>query len=185
MFTGVVLAGGASKRMGTDKARLRLADGSTLLQQACAVLQRAGAAEVLVSGQGAGGIADRRPGIGPLGGIDAVLDGVKSTHLLVIPVDMPRLPPRLLQGLATEAGGQTSRCFARFALPALLSVQQLREGALQAILDLGEARKRSVHALLDALRCERLPISDADAALLVNLNTRQDWQGFQEHSHVA
>jgi len=185
MFAGVVLAGGASRRMGVDKARLRLADGRTLLQQACEVLHKAGACEVLVSGQGAGGIADRHPDIGPLGGIDAVLDDATSEHLLVIPVDMPRLPPRLLQALAAAAQAETSRCFVGFALPALLSVPRLRRGALQQVLDLTDPRQRSVRALLDQLDSEYLPISDADAALLTNLNTRQQWRAFQEHSHVA
>ena len=58
-FTGVVLAGGRSSRMGRDKALLEI-DGCTLLDRAVALLHEAGAATVIVSGDRPGAIGDVR-----------------------------------------------------------------------------------------------------------------------------
>jgi molybdenum cofactor guanylyltransferase len=52
-FLGVILAGGASRRMGTSKADL-VVDGQTLLARTLSVLRAAGASRVLVIGAPAG-----------------------------------------------------------------------------------------------------------------------------------
>ena len=72
VFKGVVLAGGQSSRMGSDKANLILKN-KTLLQNACELLTAAGASDVLISrnvqSTTAQYIADIYPGSGPLGGL--------------------------------------------------------------------------------------------------------------------
>lgn len=93
---GAVLAGGQSRRFGSDKA-LAMLDGRTLLDHAQAAL-RPHCDAMIVVGR-AGGLADwPRPGMGPLGGIAAALghaarDGFDQ--LLTAPVDCVRLPPGL------------------------------------------------------------------------------------------
>ncbi len=78
----IVLAGGASRRMGTDKTRIVLG-GRTLLERSVDALRRAGAERIVVvgrDGDGAGlpegvvAVADSSPGSGPLGGI---IDGLR------------------------------------------------------------------------------------------------------------
>ena len=78
---GAVLAGGASRRMGRDKALMEH-EGRTLLARAVAVL-RAVLDEVIIVGlqqqrssvPGAPIVEDLRPGLGPVGGIHAALSG--------------------------------------------------------------------------------------------------------------
>jgi len=106
-FTGYVLAGGKSTRMGRDKAVLSL-NGRTLLETALAAA-RSVAREVFILGSselyGRYGtvIADIFPGCGPLGGIHAALKHSKTELNLILAVDTPFLSNRLLAYLGERA----------------------------------------------------------------------------------
>ena len=78
----IVLAGGASRRMGTDKTRIVLG-GRTLLERSIAAVGQAGAQRIVVVSRDANAnglpagvvaVADSLPGSGPLGGI---VDGLR------------------------------------------------------------------------------------------------------------
>ena len=97
-FTGVVLAGGRSSRMGRDKALVEVA-GRPLASIAAQALADAGAAEVLVIGGDAdalGGlglavVADEHPGEGPLGAIITALARAREGIVMVLACDMPAI----------------------------------------------------------------------------------------------
>ena len=82
---GAVLAGGASTRMGADKAFIEI-DGVPMAARAAAALTAAGVAAVLVvGGDGARlgelgllAVPDRHPGEGPLGGVITALGALES-----------------------------------------------------------------------------------------------------------
>ncbi|MEL0642026.1 molybdenum cofactor guanylyltransferase [Pseudoalteromonas aliena] len=103
VFTGVVLAGGQSSRMGSDKANLILKN-KTLLQNACELLKAAGASNVLISRnvQSATSqyIPDIYPDSGPLGGIYSTLMATEQ-DILVTAVDMPLLTCNLLSQIVS------------------------------------------------------------------------------------
>ncbi len=75
-FAGAVLAGGASSRMGRDKAFIAI-DGVALVSRGAQALSEAGATRVVVVGGdaprlgelGLAHVADQFPGEGPLGGL--------------------------------------------------------------------------------------------------------------------
>lgn len=98
---GAVLAGGESRRFGSDKA-LALLDGRPLIDHAIAALA-AQTDAVIVCGR-EGGIPDRPgPGLGPLGGVNAALHEALAhgfDAVLTCPCDLPMLPPRLAERLA-------------------------------------------------------------------------------------
>jgi molybdopterin-guanine dinucleotide biosynthesis protein A len=108
-WTGVVLAGGKSLRMGRDKALIEV-DGRTLLDRALDALDPH-CAELLVIGEqekyGAVGpfvIADEWPGKGPLGGIATAMRYASNDKLLVVACDMPHLTTRLFDLLKANLG---------------------------------------------------------------------------------
>jgi molybdenum cofactor guanylyltransferase len=95
-IAGVVLAGGQSRRMGTDKAGIDYL-GETFLERAQSLLREVGCDPVLISGRPglAGGIEDSHPGAGPA---QAIFDAMTNlpddcSGALFIPVDMPLLTP--------------------------------------------------------------------------------------------
>jgi molybdopterin-guanine dinucleotide biosynthesis protein A len=104
-FTGAVLTGGASTRMGTDKAFVPVpGDGRPLARVAVDALRAAGAAEILAVG-GDGGrlraeidavlkpVPDRWPGEGPLGGITTALAAARHPVVVVLACDLPNVTP--------------------------------------------------------------------------------------------
>ncbi len=98
---GYVLAGGRSSRMGRDKALLTLA-GKPLVEHAVKKLQRLCAKVSVLSGNSelaAYGqlVPDNLASCGPLGGIEAALLDSEFAWNLILPVDMPFVPTRLLE----------------------------------------------------------------------------------------
>jgi len=98
------LAGGASRRMGTDKALLRV-DGQSLLDLMRQKLLDAGADKVIILGRSGskGAVPDPVPDKGPVFAAMHYLSGqvIGSKHLFV-PLDMPALPPSLLKTLSQQ-----------------------------------------------------------------------------------
>lgn len=93
-FSGAVLAGGASSRMGRDKALVDF-KGRPLVEVALVALERAGAAEVAVIGGSEDALAplgheivpDLHPGEGPLGAIITALTWANHDVCMVLACD--------------------------------------------------------------------------------------------------
>jgi len=106
-LTAFILAGGKSTRMGADKAFVLL-DGRTLLARALD-LARSLTRDVRIVGDPAKFAAigpvveDVFPGCGPLAGIHAALRASPTEMNLILAVDVPFVPPELLQGLIARA----------------------------------------------------------------------------------
>lgn len=190
MLYGVVLAGGASRRMGRDKALMQF-NGRTLISHAAHLLEAAGCERVVVSRNKDGYIADKIDDVGPLGGVHAVIseimNGVSQTRLndeiskiyeaelLVLPVDMPQMTPQFLSRLIALGRQHQQACYVenRF-LPFYLPVNTNTLTVLNAyLIDQGKRRVvgflEQVNALvLSSLSCE-------NEAQWLNVNSPSDW----------
>jgi len=113
-FSGVVLTGGQSRRMGRDKALIDVA-GEPLCIRTARVLVEAGASDVVAIGGDGGTIealglgwhADQYPGAGPLGGIITALRVMAGDIVVVVATDLVALTPPIIEaivaGLTPEA----------------------------------------------------------------------------------
>ena len=106
-LSAAVLAGGQSRRMGTDKALLRLTPGGpTLIEMVLAAVRAVADDVFLVANDdrlahlGLRTVPDAFPGAGSLGGIYSAVEGAGESHCLVVACDMPFLSPPLLRALA-------------------------------------------------------------------------------------
>jgi len=160
VITGIVLAGGASRRFGTDKLAAEL-DGATLLSRAIGAV-RAVAGQVIVAGSEQDGspgdqdeavifVADREPSAGPLVALADVLASLARApaaadprHDLAVVVggDMPRLVPavlsRMLERLNSDVDVEAVLLEApgarrRQVLPLALRVEPATRAAAAAI----------------------------------------------------
>lgn len=112
--SAVILAGGESRRMGRDKAWVRLG-GRPLLELAVEKVRQFGVREVFISGRPGADysalncpvLLDREPGFGPLGGIERALCIASSPLVLVLAVDMPHLPTTILRAISDRADRDT------------------------------------------------------------------------------
>lgn len=102
----VVLAGGRSSRMGTDKSDLRYKE-QTFLKIQIQKGQKLGIDDILISGYRGGDcggriVPDRFVEKGPLGGLEACLRQAIHPRCLVLSVDTPLVSVPALQGLIRE-----------------------------------------------------------------------------------
>jgi molybdenum cofactor guanylyltransferase len=103
-----LLAGGASRRMGRDKALLELNGVPMVVRMAR--LAEPHVASVTVVGPperyaslGLGVVPDRWPGVGPLGGIATALTGSSVDWNLILSCDLPYLTSEWLEWLIARA----------------------------------------------------------------------------------
>lgn len=110
-ISAAILAGGASRRMGRNKALLPfrgrplIARIHEIVQDLCEdvflVTNDPGPYDFLPCPK----IPDRVPGKGPISGVDAALRHSRHPHVLVVGCDTPFLSPSLLERLAGETAG--------------------------------------------------------------------------------
>lgn len=99
-LVATIMAGGASSRMGTDKAELRLGE-ETLLERTVRIASGCGVAVYVIgrdrptawSGPACAFVRDLAPGEGPLGGIVSALAAADGAAVLALPCDLPALTP--------------------------------------------------------------------------------------------
>jgi molybdopterin-guanine dinucleotide biosynthesis protein A len=190
MVSAILLAGGRSSRMGSDKASLMLA-GQTLLQRSVAVLSEVAAEIVIVHAPGqrlparelvvpTTLIEDPVEGEGPLIGIAAGLRHAALETALVVAVDMPFLQPSLLRLLAGRATSGR-----RIVVPMYLDRPQplcsaFRRDALATIDRYIEAGERRIMTVADDLGAERLApegwsTADPHGRSFDNVNTPEEF----------
>ncbi len=181
-ITGLILAGGASRRFGTDKARVAV-EGRAMIARVFEAVS-AVTDEVLVSVREGGGdyglaarvVEDAVPGAGPLAGLEAGLRACRTPWLLVVACDMPFLTAEALDAVTRQRA------------PGLDAVvAQTPDGRLQplcacysaAILPVVEAQlrsgRRSMRGLLERLGAVRVaPLPEAPRR---NVNRPGDLKG--------
>lgn len=108
-ITAVIIAGGKSRRFGTDKA-LYPFEGRPLIEHAAAVLRRIFTHVIISTNDiakfsylGLPCFADTIPGIGPLGGIYTALSTARTHYIFTAACDMPNLNEGLIRDMASLA----------------------------------------------------------------------------------
>jgi molybdopterin-guanine dinucleotide biosynthesis protein A/molybdopterin converting factor small subunit len=188
---GLLLAGGKSSRMGRDKASIVLGgDGLTqagralgLLRQFCGpvCLSLREGQSVPSGGEGVPVLRDAPGAQGPLAGILAAFHQAPGAAWLVMACDLPLVRPGVLARLAARYAGDPSRPFVAYAsasdgLPEPLCA--IYGPSARPVLERHAARGhfcprhilREENALL-------LPLPEAEARVLTNVNTPEDLAG--------
>jgi molybdopterin-guanine dinucleotide biosynthesis protein A len=179
---GLVLAGGKSRRMGSDKALL-MRDGETQLARAVALLERH-VERVFVSTRADqteederkkfAQIVDRYEGMGPIAGVLSAMDEHPDVAWLVIACDLPNIDDETISNLLD--GQKVERPFTAFTS----SYDGLPE-PLCAVYGVG-ARKLVDELLEEGIKCPRKILIRSDTELLEqphpqaldNVNTPED-----------
>ena len=172
---GVVLAGGRSRRFGSDKALAELG-GHTLLDRAVATLA-AQCDAVVVAGRAeapAPVVADRpQAELGPLGGLNGALHHAAAhgfDAVLSIPVDGFALPPDLIGELSPAP-----------AIAGDAPVIGLWPVAVRDALDafLAQDQVHAVRAFAAQIGARAVTLSRMPA----NINTPADFAALKDHAH--
>jgi len=184
-ITGALLVGGESRRMGENKAFLKI--GETMLCERNDVCQ-----EVLISSRQAESyekfgypvILDRIKGKGPLGGLYSILSEARHEYVFLVACDMPLLSGEGIRSLYGQLGDYDA-----LVPKALGKLHPLHAFYHKRILALVEQNvwkeKLRISEILDECRARIVEIDKsselhANMAVkeenLMNVNTPYDWQ---------
>lgn len=168
---GVVLAGGKSSRMGTDKAQL-LRGQQPMLAFCEQLLSECGVKEIRISRNIEQGIRDVFPECGPLGGIYSSIRDLNNTAVLILPVDMPLLNAEDLRQLIAQGERfKVPTYYQDCYLPLYLPVnEQVIDYLHQQLSHNGNLK---VRGLAEQFGGRALP--SLGLANLINTNTPQQW----------
>lgn len=190
LVSGVILAGGASRRMGRDKALLDL--GGRPLIAVVAERLRAVADEVIICANHVARYApfadrcvpDIYPGVGTLGGLHAGLHAAGHDWVMVVGCDMPFIRPVVLSWFVAAAAGRDLVILKHpdGRLEPLHAVYHKRcLPAIEASIAAGERRADAFHLGLRVRYvspAELAPL-DPDLGSFRNLNTPEQWLAAQ------
>ena len=194
--TGVILAGGQSRRMGQPKEGVVLWDGRPMIAHIIDVL-RAVCRRVVVVGECRGFVfpssgdisqlSDVHPGQGPLAGIETMLASGLDDRYLIIACDQPLLTSSLLH-LLTRRPAPVPRVFrAAPGQPLCPFPGVYPTGWLPAVQDALARDARSVCRLLVETSCMLIPLPSTERFRLQSLNTPDEvaacWSNMDMHDH--
>jgi molybdopterin-guanine dinucleotide biosynthesis protein A len=192
-LTGIVLSGGQSQRMGSNKALMEL-DGQTLIARALDQLSRL-CDELIISANDielyahlpARVIPDVIPGRGALSGIHASLAAMRHERAIVVACDMPFLSLSFLRFMVALAPGydvvvpRLGRYYeplhAVYGAGCMAPIEQLLAAGPQRVVKLYE-RVRVREVTEDQVRLFGAELS------FVNVNVPEDWAEVQRLSRV-
>ena len=194
--TGVILAGGESRRMGRNKALMRLGDG-TLISRTLKRLQIVTDEIILISNSAhlytelsVQVYEDLIPDSGALGGVYTGLSYAANNAVLCVACDMPFLQPKLMTFLLSvleehDAVVPYTREMKQSnpKLQTLCAVYSRRcAQTMHRMLGEGELR---LHALCDRATVRMVPPDewqnfDPKGLSFVNINTREDFEKVKE-----
>jgi molybdenum cofactor guanylyltransferase len=191
-LAGYVMAGGASRRFGSDKALAEFG-GRTLLACMCELVLAAAGNVHVVAPKGRyaelefPSMEDRWPDEGPLGGIITALGATAASHVsaewnLIVSCDMPFLTREWLQFLGTKAQASDAEVLvprSGYGLEPLCACWRTSAaGTFYAAFESGvrkvtEAMKRVRMEILDEPHWKRF---DTAGQLFWNMNTQEDYE---------
>ncbi|HEY7050807.1 MAG TPA: molybdenum cofactor guanylyltransferase [Mycobacterium sp.] len=180
-LAGVVLAGGASRRMGRDKATLPYL-GGTLLEHVVTVVGERCAPVFVIAAPGqpmpatdADVLRDHVPGVGPLvatgRGLRAAADA-GATWAFICAVDMPFLDAALIDTLVESSTNLTADVVLPWDGRDHFLAGLYRTSLVDTVATLVDAGERSMAALVNSVEAQRIVVADGRA--LTNVNSAAD-----------
>lgn len=181
--SAAVLLGGASSRMGRDKARLELA-GEPLATRTARLADALFEEVLLVGGDPPPEAPGRRVPDPPgptcaLRGVVAALGAATAPRVWIAATDLPFLSPDLVLGLVAYPAADAVVPRTADGIHPLCAVYR-REPALEAAREALAAGQLAIRAALEKLEVTYLEgadlaLADPDGRALTNVNTPEDW----------
>lgn len=184
--TGVLLAGGKSRRMGEDK-RFVLVGEQTLFERSCAVLCEVFEQVCVVIAHDSSElpatvqvVRDLVPNCGSLGGLYTGLRKAETEHIFLAACDMPFMDPDVIRYMV-HFKGQADIVISRWATRLQPTHAVYGRGCLPVLEEMMNLHNRKIQSMMGhpALRVhvieeEEIREIDRDGRSLCNINTPSD-----------
>jgi molybdopterin-guanine dinucleotide biosynthesis protein A len=186
-LTVVLLAGGESRRMGSDKATIAF-HGKPLWQHQIDLLRSLRPEKILVSARKEPSwlplevevLLDEPPSRGPLSGLTRTLEQMQTTHLAALAVDMPFMTSEQMQvlwGRATIGCGVVPMIGERAEPLAAIYPREAAPHFAAGLVGRDFSLQRLVRSLVTANLVQIFSVPQKDEHLYRSVNEPGDFQG--------
>lgn len=183
-LSAVLLAGGESRRMGQDKATIEFR-GESLWQRQLATLRDVAPETIFVSARSDPAwrpndclfVADSSESHGPWSGLAAAIAQMRSSHLLVLAIDMPLMTAAYLRSLGefTRDGcGVVPQRGESYEPLAAIYPREADVDLAQPSPDRDYSLQSLIGRLINAGKVRARSISESERALFRNVNAPRD-----------
>ncbi|MEG4999163.1 molybdenum cofactor guanylyltransferase [Microcoleus sp. B4-D4] len=188
----IVLAGGQSSRMGTDKALLEI-EGKSLLQRALEVAASVTPQVYVLTAwpdryrstltEQSQFLLEYNPGSGPLVALTQGLTEIPADWILLLACDLPLLEPQIIQNWASQltAIPQSTLAIVPYQKsrwePLCGFYRQQSLASLQSFIEKGG---RSFQKWLNQIQAIPLPVGEREAIMLSNCNTLEEFEQLKD-----
>ncbi|GAB5417698.1 MAG: molybdenum cofactor guanylyltransferase [Crocinitomicaceae bacterium] len=183
-FSGIILAGGRSSRMGEDKALLQI-DGKPMIQHVSDVLRELCDEVIIASSNekhaqyGDLMVKDSAKDIGPLAGIQAGLLAAKNERSFVLSCDTPFVTKEILEALAEHfEGEQITLPSSQGRLQPLIAIYG--KEVLTTIASNLERNEHSLMQLQKICSAKVIHFDESESKAFENINTPSEWKQWNE-----
>ncbi len=195
--TGLVLAGGSSRRMGQNKPLLVLG-GETLIARQLRLLRGVCRSVAVLgptewfTGLDVAVLPDELPGRGPLGGLYTGLKRTRTEFNLLLGCDLPFVDPRFLdflcrRALALRADVTVPESHDRGAQPLCGLYRRRAWKAVRATLEAGVNKFTAFfpRVLVDRVPWREIARAGFSSRMFDNMNTREDYEAAKKRLSVS
>jgi molybdenum cofactor guanylyltransferase len=182
--SAVMLAGGKSRRMGEDKAKILFRD-VPLWQNQLQILRKLSPKEIFVSAPSQPAwrpsdvtfVPDDQPSRGPLSGIAAALSRITTNHLLALAIDMPFMTESYLLSLCEriEPGRGIVPLIENRAEPlAAIYPREAQDDVVGALSGSDFSLQSLIGKLVAAGKLQPIQVPEQERSFFRNLNEPRD-----------
>ncbi|MEC3907783.1 molybdenum cofactor guanylyltransferase [Tamlana sp. 2201CG12-4] len=178
-ITGIILAGGKSSRMGSDKGLIEL-HGKPFIQYSIEALKPWVTDIIIVSDSpdydkfGYKRVTDIIKESGPVAGICSGLEASKTNYNLVLSCDIPLINSGILEKLVSQIDNETTIIQVESngkSMPLIAFYQKACVPKFKALLEQGERRLRIA---IKSCKFKNIVLDDNDHITTMNVNTKEE-----------
>lgn len=183
-ITGIILAGGKSSRMGTDKGLITL-EGITFTERIISAMNPLVKSIIIVSntseydGFGYQRIEDVIKDSGPLAGLYTGLHYSKTEYNLVLSCDVPLINSKILKKLVAEMDYTSDVIQFQSQGKTIPLVAFYRKRCMYTCLELLEQGEKRLRVAIDHLNTKTIAIDSKMELYVKNINTKNELNDIQ------
>jgi molybdopterin-guanine dinucleotide biosynthesis protein A len=178
-ITGIILAGGKSSRMGTDKGFLKL-NGKTFVQHSIDALTPLVSKIIIVSDHekydslGYQRITDTVKNAGPISGILSGLEASKTNYNFILSCDIPLITTAVLKQLLSAYSPDKTIIQAESNGKSMPLIAFYKTQVKQVFKHYLEQNERRLRVVVKACQFKTVPLNDNQKRATLNINTKEE-----------
>ncbi len=184
-ITGIVLAGGKSSRMGSDKSELKFRN-QTFIEHSIKALEGITSDIIIVSNNekhdslGYTRINDVITDFGPVAGIYSGLFNSKTTYNIVLSCDIPLINTSTLQQLINAIDGKSDSIQFEYQNKTTPLIALYTKNCLSKFKHALENKVHRLQSVVNTCNPKNILLSEKDATHIQNINTQEDLKAIKE-----